>query len=212
MGYLAQSTLDEIQRDPALSEHYYHAVRTTFLDDLGDAYAGVPDELLRLMWCAMVAHHLKPYGPSDRHELDALLAEPHLDCDNYNSLAIRLYQLMRVNHDASLALLGWNAGAVGNHAQILAWSGSWSVLIDPTVCLYARTDYDDLVMGKPATGIRHFYWQWDTLTGYLTTVQDALANGRYRPKDCLYYFSSLERYIAACECPIWGTPQSGTMA
>lgn len=210
MGYLAQATLNAIEADPTKCETYYNSVRSTFLNDLGSAYSGVPESVLRFMWCGMVAHHLKPYGNSNASTMEDLLAAPALDCDNYATLAIRLYQMMTASNDAGFAIMGWNGGAIGNHAQILAWSpdASWAVLIDPTVCVFAKTGYNSLVMGMPATGIKNFYWQWTDLLPYLATVQTALSSGSYRPYDCMYFFRSLEAMWAPGGRPYWATPQA----
>lgn len=208
MGYLAQATLDEIQADPSRCEHYYLLCKRTFLIDLGSAYVGVPDNILRFMWCAMVAHHLKPYGASSAYTLEECLSATHLDCDNYAALTVRLYELVPLNN-AEHIMLGVKGGAVGNHAQLIVHSGGWAVLCDPTVCVFAKTTYDDLMRGIPALGVKAFYWQWSDpgIQTFLGKVTTALRNGAYRPKDLLYYFKYVDGPKLTRSAQ-WATPQA----
>lgn len=208
MGYLSQSTLDLIASDPSKSEYYYGVCKSNFISTLGAGYSSVPDNLLRLMWCGMVANHLKPYGPCSVHDLDGLLASDVLDCDNYAALAIRLYEIMTCNNDASYALLGFKGGAVGNHAQLIAWDGTYSVVIDPTVCVFALSDYDDLISGVPASGVVDINWQWSALDTFEMTVKGALSGGLYKPSDCMYWFRTIEQ-LTGIHYSVWVTPQGG---
>jgi hypothetical protein len=168
--------------------------------ELGDKLEtlNLTEPQLRVAFASILAHAMAPYGESVAVRLDHLLHERNLDCDNYAMLTGYLHRLTP-GRRLGLKFVGFDGGFVGNHAQIIAESDSADLLLDPTIGLVARLNFDQLLRGEVVahSRIRVFQQHNDTrVDQFARTVVDALANGRYRPSNLLYYFSSLEDYVA----------------
>jgi hypothetical protein len=92
-----------------------------------------------------------------------------------------------------LRYVGWDGGAVGNHAQVMVGQ---DLLIDPTVGLVADMELRPLTRGVPVRRVvdmGHHDVHPDTgrigrhvAGGFRDRVRDALRRGRYREGDVLY--------------------------
>lgn len=143
----------------------------------------------------MLAYHFAPYGESRETAFEALLREKQLDCDNYVLLAG--YILERLRPGASLAYVGFDGGAVGNHAEAFFDDEVGAVFLDPTVGVVATVSFDDLLMGK-AEGVRVIVDQGQVepaIASLRGKVVRAVAHGEYRPSDLLYYFPNRDDLI-----------------
>ena len=137
-----------------------------------------------------------------------------MNCDHYCVFTHDLYRLLQPNGGIELALVGWNGGVIGNHAQILASLNDDQILCDPTIGLVAKgVTLNSLCRGiKPTQGqMKSFYdLPRDRLemTKFNQTVIDALANGKYMAQDILYCFPTTSHYLKAGDIKKWATPQS----
>jgi hypothetical protein len=134
-------------------------------------------------------------------DLKGLMASPTLACDDYVRLTLWLMQQMPETASVDVTAVGWDEGAVGDHAQLLVSDGNETLLLDPTVGLIVRhTSYDDIIHGVPTTDFVSFFnappkqhdpWQ---MNDFNSEVIDAVQNGRYQPGDAIYSYTSLQAF------------------
>ncbi len=214
MSYLSAESLAALNTNPALVEVYYTNTWRQFASDLGYVDSGMHlgSSMLPVAFAAVVAFDLKAYGaePANVTDLPSLLASPTLACDDYVRLAWWFTTLMpQVNWaPAHIAALGWDSGAVGNHAQMMVTDGKYTLLLDPTVGIVAQIGYDGLVSGKAGAPITSFYaYHPERPIGlFERTVREAILNGLYKPSDALYYVDSLVKFNAMPQESEWMTP------
>jgi hypothetical protein len=185
------------------------------------AYAACRDELHRKLgamqltpaqeqvaFAAVLAQGMAPYGSSRSVRLEDLLRDKAMDCDNY---AILTGYLAREFGVATLSFAGFDGGAVGNHAQLFYAQPHEELLLDPTIGMVARVDFNHLLQGKPvaAADLKVFRQHDDpAIDAFARTVSGAVRDGKYLPSDLLYYFHSLHDYIAFSDdiVPLWSRP------
>ena len=185
------------------------------------AYAACRDELHRKLgamqltpaqeqvaFAAVLAQGMAPYGSSRSVRLEDLLRDKAMDCDNY---AILTGFLAREFGVATLSFAGFDGGAVGNHAQLFYAQPHEELLLDPTIGMVARVDFNHLLQGKPvaAADLKVFRQHDDpAIDAFARTVSGAVRDGKYLPSDLLYYFHSLHDYIAFSDdiVPLWSRP------
>lgn len=159
---------------------------------------GLSEQQKDAVLASLFAHALKPYGQSFSYKLKDLLKDSHLDCDNYTALTGYLLKYIRPT-GYRLRFVGFDGGAVGNHAQLIFEDANGQLLIDPTIGLVARVEFNELMSGKPIPPyrVRVFYHHGDTpLAPFVGRVVNAIVQGQYRPSDLLFYVLDLEDYIA----------------
>lgn len=165
------------------------------------------DDEARAVFATVIAYSFAPYGNSTARWLHELAGESVLDCDNYALLAHYIYAAL--GGTETFWLLGWNGGALGNHAQIYYESGTRRMILDPTVAMISLTDMDAVMdggAGAALTGVS-FYWRpaWETdwMLHYLP-----LAHGEGMPWCALLYFATAEQYTGAMwtGSSYWPTP------
>lgn len=150
------------------------------------------DEGIEVIIASLVAYKSAPYGNSTAIKLKTLLEEEQLDCDNY---AILMGYLVP---KANLHYVGFDGGAVGNHAQVFYSKEKMNLLIDPTIGVFAFISFNELLKGRKIDSnlIFSFYdYSNPDLDIFHTNVLKALQNGEYQPSDLLYYFDNLEHFI-----------------
>jgi hypothetical protein len=198
MSYLSSSTLAAIQSDPNQIVNVYGNTRTQFLKDLGPNFAWLSDNHIKLLFCGVVAFDMKPYGNGTATDFAGILASPTLQCQQYALLTCYLFQVLCPNPPATgfqIVNVGWNGGAVGNHAQISVEGGS-NIFVDPTYGLFAAgVGYDWITSGRPvpSTYIADFrqYKSNSPVASSAAAVYSALVNGSYKPSDAMYYYRRL---------------------
>lgn len=208
MPYLSSTTHSAIVNDPQYIVTAWTLAQGNFKRDIGSAFAGRPDDLIAAGFCSVVAYDMKPYGPCTVRDLRGILDSPALDCDNYCLLAWYLFTILKPSTSVELAMVGWNGGAVGNHAQLLATIGDTSAwLLDPTIGLIAGgATFNRICQGASIT---HFAQPAEIRdAAYTKRIRDALIAGAYRPSDLLYYFNPVSKYVANPPRNHWGTPQA----
>jgi hypothetical protein len=218
VSYLSASTHQEIIPDPSKVETYYVQLWKRFATDLGSADFGLVlgASILPVAFAAIIAWDLKPYGPEKGVTLPEILASPSIACDNYVRLAWYLTGFMpQVSWvPAKIVALGWNGGAVGNHAQMLVSDGTNSLLIDPTIGLVVRgVTFDTLMQGKPVSPtMMATFESFNVYAGssgtFTQTVKNAVLQGKYKPSDLLYYVKSLDQFTHMPANAYWLTPQA----
>jgi hypothetical protein len=151
---------------------------------------------LKAVFSMFMSHALAPYGHSSKSHLFDLLTERQLDCDNYGLLAGHLYEVLAGStYTEDWALVGFDKGAVGNHAQIAYHSATNDMILDPTTGLVAFVSYTDLMNGKALTDdkVHSLYLYIDdprqpvSLRNYHWKIQNALTDGLYKASDYLYF-------------------------
>jgi hypothetical protein len=145
---------------------------------------------------SIFAHSLAPYGPSKAIELKDLLRATQLDCDNYAMLTGHLLKHLPVS-GYNLRVVGFDGGVTGNHAQLIFETANGQILLDPTIGLAARAEFNQVMSGTAIdpNQVHVFYRHNDpVLKSFADRVADALVNGRYRPSDLLYYFLDVADY------------------
>lgn len=220
MSYLSAEAHADIIADPGRIATFYAQNWRGFARDLGlvDARNDMENALLAAAWAAIVAWDLKPYGPeTDAIMLADLLAEPTMACDSYVRLAWYGAQIVPAAAGVQIAALGWNAGAIGNHAQMMASVGTDTLLLDPTIGLVVRfprmsilNAYNQILQGVPVLPADMASFEnYNFYPGAFTqTVKGALLGGLYRPSDALYYVAALDLFNAMPDETTWPTPQA----
>lgn len=216
MAVFATATHAAVIADPkGVIPNLYVNTRAAIIGILPPSFATLPEYLIKQCWSAILAWDLKPYGIGNGLTLDDALAAISLNCDDYCVLAAEIYRLIKGANDLDPALVGWNGGAVGNHAQLMCGAnGSW-LLLDPTIGYLANgVTLDGLCRGyapSPAnTKALHatFHPERTDVTAFDLTVQVAVANGLYVASSLLYWFPDVDAYRANSASINWATPQS----
>jgi hypothetical protein len=220
-AYFTAADHHSVLAEPASIAAIYAANRARFLADLGPHFAAESEEQIKFGFCGVLAYDLKPYGDSGHGiTLNRLLAQPTMVCDHYAALAWKLFLLMVRKPTLKIAAVGWNGGAVGNHCQLISsttlspgdGTGHW--LVDPTVgIIQAGYDYNWIASGRSCSADlrRDFYWRSGPTDRLHGLVLAALAHGKYKPSDILYYCSSVARFCHPPDEADWMTPQADTL-
>ncbi|MBZ6076295.1 calcium-binding protein [Microvirga puerhi] len=199
MSFFSKAALADLAAHPETMPAFYRASRAAFKKALGASFASQPEDQIKLAFAALVAYELKPYGTSKVVTLDELLAtNGGLDCVKYVLLASYLFEKLSPTSASEVALIGWDGGAVGNHAQLLiSTPGSKAMLVDPTIGLFAKTDgYNALVYGDPiAKSDQVSFYSRHDIDWFNGKVVKAVTDGLFKPADILYYYGSPEELL-----------------
>jgi hypothetical protein len=193
MSYLSESTYESIRDNPARVVTFYNANRSKFVSDLG--MSGLSEDATKAAWCTMVAYGLVPYGPGPQtRDLTQIINADTIACAHYVSLAWQLLEFFGISTD-NQAAIGWDDGAVGNHAQMFFDDGTSQLLLDPTIGLIVKgATLDGLIAGTHYTQMKSFFSRPD-IPWFNTQVMDAIADGSYRVKDAIFYVPTLDNWL-----------------
>lgn len=212
MPRVSRAMINELTANPEKIGFYYDMCRTTFINELGPAFANLNEDGRKLAWASVMAYELKPYGGSMAFSFKDLIAASVLDCDNYVFLTWHLFRTMKPLSPIGVRMVGWNGGAVGNHAQIFTEGTGVPLLLDPTIGLVAVASFDQVAKGQPVTAFKEFYWRTELAT-FRANVVAALTGGLYKPSDLLYWFPEPDDYVdALSHIKEWATPQAPAIA
>jgi hypothetical protein len=193
MAYLSESTYSAIRSDPTRVVDYFNSTKAVFARDLG--MKGLSDEALMAAWSSVVAYGLVPYGrgPATK-DLSKLLAADTIACAHYVSLTFGLLEQFGLPKDHMIAV-GWDDGAVGNHAQLLFDDGKSKMLLDPTIGLVVKNV--DLVglIGHESYSIQKSFLSRNELLDFNAKVRGALTNGEYHARDLIYYMPTFDKWV-----------------
>lgn len=172
-----------IRADPATFDAHAARCREELLALLGPR---ATDAEATLVYATRVAHQMAPYGLSLAIDLDDLLAEPRLDCDNYAWLAMQLYA-RSAQATGRVRMVVWEHPRLGVHAQIAAeWPSGRALLLDPTANLIARAALGDVIIGDPVPSrdVLAMPLAWDSPEAAVIRdhVRDALRLGMFAPE------------------------------
>jgi hypothetical protein len=187
---LTPDRVDALREDPARTARVFEACRSAVAFDTRPS--GIPrtEDAMRAVFATALAHRFAPYGTSTAISLEDLVREPALDCDNYIALAHHLYR--QVGGTEEVQILGWDGGAVGNHAQI--WIGD--LLLDPTLGIAAVLPLERLFAGRPLRRLVDLSAQ-PTMPEYREWVVGSLERGEYEPGDILYWTDRFSAFATA---------------
>lgn len=198
MAYVSQANLDLIRLQPEKLGYVYSLVASQIRVDLGPDFSTMNDDGFIAAFACQVAYDMKPYGTSTATTLKALLAEPVLDCDNYARLAHQLFRVARPLSALRWFMVGWDYGAVGNHAQVCVNGAGLPLLLDPTVGYVVRTAagipaWDAVMKGIPVAAgslkmLPNARPVDPNIIDFRQSVLNALLSGDYNPSDLLYFF------------------------
>lgn len=223
MSYLSTATHQAVTANPASIETFYNQVRPTFKANLGqvDANSDIPNGLLAVAFANIFSWDHAPYGTNPpAKDLQTLLNAPTLACNNYVLLAWYLCGFMPETASIKITAVGWNGGAVGNHAQMLATDPATgiSLLLDPTIGLIARgVTYNSLLkgVGVPGTLMMISFEAFNSYPGstgaFTQEVKTAVNAGLYKPCDAMYYVDKIATYQALPPEANWLTPQGAAL-
>ena len=221
MSYFTTQQHASIAADPSVITTLYASERTRFLASLGSNFAAEPEEHFKLAFCAVFAYDHVPYGPDGGSVADplvTLLSRANMDCDNYAAVAWGLFELLCPSHVTSVCAVGWDGGAIGNHAQIVAHKApngqggdGGSILVDPTIgFIQVGYPYDWFASQKACSAAyaKSFNQGRNDGTAWLNSaVQSAMSNGSLKPSDILYVFGSIDSFKSPeCSSTNWPTP------
>jgi hypothetical protein len=194
MAYLSAAELTLIRSAPSEIVGVFAHRRDEFA--LAAGLTGRPEALQVAAFCTVAAYDVVPYGGSRAAELRDLLAAPVLDCDNYCLLVAQLTEQFTLPA-CHFNFVGWDGGAVGNHAQLFVSSEGQSLLLDPTIALIVpNATLDAVATGVPFRQIASFY-DMNRVGGidideFNARVRAAIADGAYKIRDGVYNFTSID--------------------
>jgi hypothetical protein len=211
-GFFSNAALSAVVNDPGQVSGLYAAQRQSFIAALGSAFKNQPESHLKLAFAAVLSHELKPYGSSNVTALSSLLAGSALDNDGYALLAWQLFQKLMPAGNPDVVMVGWNGGAVGNHAQLLINTpGSKSLLVDPTIGHLAMISGVNGLLAGEAVGVEYQRSLYSNFDPNLDVLRDkvitALDDGLYRTSDLLYWYEKPTDAARFDAIPFWATPQ-----
>jgi hypothetical protein len=211
---LTPDLVETIRANPQAARDGFAACRDDLTAVLGPAFADLTDAELRLSYCAALAHAAAPYGESTAIQLADMLAAPRLNCGNYPFLMIRLAEIVCDGPAPVVSLVGWDGGAIGNHAMGYRAdpAGKRCLFLDPTVGLIARGTFDEVASGRPLPADRVVCFG-DRIAErpYREMVARAFVRGEFRPSDLLYYFEDIDHQFGRYGDP-WAWPTPGGIA
>ncbi len=197
-----QSEIKLVKSTPYEIYNVFEGRKEEFLEFIGPAFKDFSNDETFMLFCAMFAHHMAPYGKYTGKDasLQSLLGSPYLNCGQYGILAIRMAEVSRpgIHKAVPVHIVAWGAGAFGKHQmQFLTRKNGEQVLVDPTAALIARTNFDAVASGKPlpSSSIITFPHQ-NYLHNFQSNVRNVILLGRARPGDLQCYFGSMERYLS----------------
>jgi hypothetical protein len=178
--------------------------------DLKSFYSGCKSEIEQIIggpltesetmaiFSMIISHNIAPYGRSSQIEIMDMLHEKSLNCGNYTWLLADIFKVLAgLDYPGEMAVIGFDGGTVGNHAQVIYKTDTGdTLLLDPTVGIVAKVSYDELTRGSPipSSSFRSLYSYWTNprqdplINKYHWKVYFSLLLGLYQPKDSLYFY------------------------
>ena len=192
MSFFSEADLHQIRDDPTSVVDLFNEDGANFIAALD--MPGLSDDAYMAAFCTVLAYDLVPYGDEpNTYDVTVLANAPTLACDRYVTLAWEMADLLGVPGDDGTAV-GWDGGAVGNHAQWLFDDGQSQLLLDPTIGLIANgVTYDGLINGQQFTDLASFYSR-DDITFFNSEVISAVEHGNYHVWDTIYYVPGLAEW------------------
>jgi hypothetical protein len=193
MSFLPASDYDAIRDDPSLVVSYYQSSQAQFLSALN--MQGLSEDAQIAAWCTVVAYDLVPYGPGPQTtDLTQILHADTIACAHYVSLAWQLMTFFGISTNEETAV-GWDDGAVGNHAELFFSDGISNLLLDPTIGLVVNgATLQGIISGEAYSEYASFYSRED-ITSFNSTVINAVTKGLYHIRDVIYDIPTLDNWL-----------------
>lgn len=214
LPYLSSAALAQVAHDPDYLIELYRDAEKPFMADLPPDFSVLSESMRKLAFASLVAFMMKPYGNSNPLTLADCLAAPDLNCDNYCVFTYFLYRVLQPSGGAEPAMLGWNGGTIGNHAQMQVSHDGYHLLLDPTIGFLAR----DLTLSGLCRGYGPLKGRYisffdhgknkNNVVELNRRVSTAIINATTLAENILYYFPSVSAYLGATGSLYWATPQS----
>ncbi|WP_431064137.1 hypothetical protein [Methylotuvimicrobium sp.] len=170
---------------------------------MGSEFQQLDENALKAIFSTIVAAQFAEYGNSSAVSYEKIKDSEYLNCGNTILLAGYLYGTDK----NSLRSIGFDGGAIGNHAQLL-YLGDTQLLLDPTTGLVAQVGFDDLLSGTPVplNKIRMFTVKAKTIDSFRKKVFLAVIDGKYRPSDFMYMHESISEHLKKGSSDNYFTP------
>ncbi|MBA2650070.1 MAG: hypothetical protein H0U75_10880 [Legionella sp.] len=155
----------------------------------------ITKDAIKLILAMVISHNTAPYGSttSKSIEYEELIKHDKLHCGTYAILMAYLVPDMKIH------IIGFDGGAVGNHAQIIYKDSSIALLLDPTVSTIAEVTYDSLLQGVKAKNVITINPNPNNIPeirdDFTNKVVSALRDGKYKSSSILYYYESLNHML-----------------
>ncbi|MHB8073342.1 hypothetical protein [Desulfosporosinus fructosivorans] len=198
ISFANNDVLNSIRQNPSSINATFVNAQNTLRLGLGSKFNTLNSNDLFAVYSSIIAYNIAPYGNSVATKLSDLLKEPMLDCDNYALLTTELFSLNNSKNNIKIHIVGWDSGAVGNHAQLFLSDpdNNMNLLIDPTVGVIAIADFNQIASGKPVSVNNVVDYSSRTeLQSFRQEIIDAIENGKYKPSDLLYYFEDTNHFL-----------------
>jgi len=214
--FVTQSDIVSIKNNPASIATIYPKYRVALQGKLGSAFAGINDNGLALIFAALSAYETVPYtgvnitANSDSFDLATMMQDGNsLVCDQYTSLAIQLFYLIKPQNLPGNSVIisgaGWRSDSpVENHVQLFATNTGVPIMVDPTYAIFAVGTLDGLFLGQSLPLSSNFSdrtWDDVDMAYGRTLIRDAYStgkfnliqsNGLYAPSPLMYGFIALD--------------------
>jgi len=198
---LGPDALDRLANAPTTLDELFELCKPE-IERLMNGLLKTPgDDHLKAVFASHAAYSARPYGGSVALTPAQLYRSDKLDCDNYNMLAGHMYR--QLGGVAPWRFVGYYGGALGNHSLAIL-EAEPALILDPTTNIIALGDFNALTGGKPISKLRSLAWR-DELKTYHDRIRSALANGKTRPGDLLYWFPGVEAYARNSAASNWKT-------
>lgn len=205
---LADQDIEQIRATRSLNLAFPKC-REELLADLGEAFAGYDDDALKAILATIASARFALYGPSNALSYEEIAASAYLNCGNTILLAGFLFD----QGDTRVRPIGFDGGAVGNHAQLLFFQNDDpddenDLLLDPTFGIVAITSLNSLLSGRevPDSRIRRFAIKDKSIKQVQGTVFASVAEGRYKPSDFMYLHESVGAMYKFADLSHYFTP------
>ncbi len=208
---LSEDRLLEIERTPTSIGRCLKICYRELVTALGNSYTDISIHGVKYVFCAVVAHALKPWGPGTSLDLNGMLHAQTLNCSNYGVLSLELAKFCDGDGARALEvhLVGREGGAIGNHQMLFVSLGNCpGMILDPTFGFIARGNFNSVAAGQSIQigTVRDFSVR-SQLDATRAVVLRALVRGQFKPSDLLYYFESSGNYVQRYGDPNeWPTP------
>lgn len=192
LACLDRDTIDEIRGSGDL-DAAYKSCDAELTTRLGPPFMDLDEHARRAILASIVAGLFAEYGPGPAILFEDIATSDTLNCLNTTLLTGYLF----AERPGELKPVGFDYGAIGNHAQLAYDDGRIRLLLDPTTGLVARIGFDELLQGKKPLAVREFAVRGTSIEGFRRMVFDAVRAGRYRPSDLLYVHQDAEQLADA---------------
>lgn len=183
--------VEAIRKNPSCSYSIYNKHKTCLQREVPKLSS---DELF-IVFCAMTAYSMAPYGDCQSQTLTDMLHAPTLHCGKYGivMMGIATAAVPNIEERVKVHAVGWNNGLWGDHQTLFIHrSFDDGIFIDPTCGVLAYASFNHIACGKPVAqkNIYSFAHRKD-LIEFQMKVYKTLREGLCQPSQINNYFGSV---------------------